>query len=74
MKTFRISAVKLVLLLTDLQENNLNIGTRKKEASLCKGLATQKAGCHSGQAVAGNRSGLRSGDARQGAAAKSSPV
>ena len=36
--------------------------------------ATQKAGCRGGQAFAGNRGGLRYGDARQGAAAKSGPV
>jgi len=29
--------------------------------------ATQDAGCRGGQAVAGNRGGLRSGDARQSA-------
>jgi hypothetical protein len=38
------------------------------------GLATQNAGCRGGQTVAGNRGGLPSGDARQGAAAKSGPV
>ena len=42
--------------------------------SLTEGSATQKAGCRGGQAVAENRGGLRSGDARQGAAAKSGPV
>jgi len=35
-----------------------------------KRSATQKAGCRGGQAVAGNRGGLRSGDAREGAATK----
>jgi hypothetical protein len=39
-----------------------------------KGSATQKAGCRGGQAGMGNRGGLLSGDARQGAAAKSGPV
>ena len=33
-----------------------------------------KAGCRGGQAVAGNHGGLRSSDARQGAAAKRGPV
>ena len=41
---------------------------------ITKGSVTQKAGCRGGQAVAGNRSRLRSGDARLGAAAKSGPV
>jgi len=35
-----------------------------------EGLATQKAGYRGGQAVAGNRGGRRSGDARKGAAAR----
>jgi len=39
-----------------------------------KGSATHKAGCRGGQADAGDRGCLRSGDARQGAAAKSGLV
>jgi len=41
---------------------------------IAAGSATQKAGCRGRQAVAGNRGGLRSCDARQGSAAKSGPV
>ena len=57
-----------------LEDRSLNADHWRVQNLIIKGSATQKSGCRGGQAVAGNRGGLRSADATQGSAAKSGPV